>query len=69
MKSTDRSVFMPLPGENAGLCCPYSSASDICNASLSSLSPSASVKTAFCDSEDYDYCPLFLAKVLRRSWR
>ncbi len=69
MKGVHKGVSMVLPEETASLHCPYSSASDICNASLSSLSPSASVRSAFCESEDYDYCPLFLAKVLRRTWR
>ncbi len=69
MKYVHKSASLILQEETANLHCPYSGASDICSASLSSLSPSASVRSAFCDSEDYDYCPLFLAKVLRRSWR
>ncbi len=69
MKGVHKSSTMILPEETAGLHCPYSGSSDICSASLSSLSPSASVKSAFCESEDYDSCPLFLAKILRRSWR
>jgi len=66
MKGTDKGASILLPEGNDSLRCPYSGIADICNASLSSLSPSASVRSAFCDSEDYDYCPLFLAKVLRR---
>jgi len=69
MKGTAKGVSMPLTGEQAGLSCPYSEASDICNASLSLLSPSSSTRSAFCESEDYDYCPLFLAKVLRTRWK
>jgi hypothetical protein len=66
MKGIDKVSSMILLKENPGLHCPYSGISDVCNASLSLLSPSAEVRTAFCNSDDYDDCPLFLAKVLRR---
>jgi len=46
--------------------CPYFDASDVCNASLSSLLPSPTMRENFCNSEDYDDCPIFLAKALRR---
>lgn len=66
MKGSNKGATILLTAGVERLSCPYSGASDICDASLSSLSPSASVRSAFCDSEDYDSCPLFLAKVLRR---
>lgn len=53
--------------ENPGLRCPYSGISDICDASLSAILPSANSRLTFCKSEDYDSCPLFLSKVLRRT--
>ncbi|MGD1076214.1 MAG: hypothetical protein ABR903_09110 [Thermodesulfovibrionales bacterium] len=45
--------------------CPYFDLSDVCNASLSSTSPSTHIQKSFCNSDDFDDCPIFLAKVLR----
>ena len=46
--------------------CPYSDISDVCGASLSSLLPAPNMRVNFCDTENYDDCPIFLSKVLRR---
>ncbi len=46
--------------------CPYLVKSAICSAALSSLVPTVNAKRAFCINEDYDNCPIFLAKILRR---
>ncbi|MFN3478900.1 MAG: hypothetical protein ACK415_00810 [Thermodesulfovibrionales bacterium] len=60
-------ISIPLSefGMNPELGCPYHERSGICSASLSCLMVSR-YESAFCDSEDYDNCPLFLSKVLRR---
>lgn len=57
--------MIPLTNE-LELQCPYFDASDVCKASLSSLLPSPTARVNFCNSEDYDNCPIFLAKALRR---
>lgn len=46
--------------------CPYSEKSDICNASISLLVPTENVRTTYCRNENYDNCPIFLAKTLRK---
>ncbi len=65
MNSMDKALTAQLPHE-LELRCPYSDISDVCNASLSSLLPTPTVRTKFCNTDDYDYCPIFLAKALRR---
>jgi len=46
--------------------CPYFDSSEGCNASLSSLLPSLKMRATLCNNEDYDNCPIFLAKILRQ---
>lgn len=46
--------------------CPYSGKSDICNASIGLLVPTKNERASYCDNENYDNCPIFLAKVLRK---
>lgn len=46
--------------------CPYVDATHLCNASFSLLLSSSNMRPNLCNSEDYDNCPIFLAKVLRR---
>jgi hypothetical protein len=47
--------------------CPFSDGdSNTCTASLSSMVIAPSSKYNYCFSENYDNCPLFLSKVLRR---
>jgi hypothetical protein len=47
--------------------CPYhNAATDICAASLSSISIDRKRRTGYCSSDNYDNCALFLAKTLRR---
>lgn len=50
-----------------GHCCPFGNArSEICSASMSSMIIAASRRQEYCDGDDYDNCPIFLARVLRR---
>ncbi|NWF75034.1 MAG: hypothetical protein HXY53_00430 [Nitrospirae bacterium] len=46
--------------------CPYSSF-NICTASISSMFIDNQIKSDCCETENYDSCPLFLSKVLRKS--
>ncbi len=47
--------------------CPYCDAgTDICNASCSSLVIDERMRTKYCENEDYDDCPIFMAKKLLR---
>jgi len=52
--------------KDAELQCPYLDMSDGCNAALSALLPSQRMRRNLCANEDYDNCPIFLAKILRR---
>lgn len=46
--------------------CPYvSAAASVCEASLSSMVLRSNDRQRFCDSDDYDDCPIFLSKILR----
>jgi hypothetical protein len=69
MNGTDNTAIAVQPSYELDLHCPYTGASDVCNAALSSLLPSPSMKANFCNSENYDNCPIFLAKALRRRRR
>jgi hypothetical protein len=46
--------------------CPYNKCS-VCAASFSNLRIDPLKNQNFCSSENYDDCPIFLAKILRRS--
>ncbi|MBZ0154661.1 MAG: hypothetical protein K8I29_00410 [Alphaproteobacteria bacterium] len=47
--------------------CPYYSGGlEICTASCSSMGINVRMKLKYCGNEDYDDCPLFLAKGLLR---
>ena len=47
--------------------CPYDcSVTDICAASLSSMPISSGSRQQYCSTDNYDNCPVFLAKILRR---
>ncbi|HXX58009.1 MAG TPA: hypothetical protein VEI96_08430 [Thermodesulfovibrionales bacterium] len=59
-------ALSPLCKRDEELQCPYLDVSDGCRAALSSLLPSLRIRVTFCDNEDYDNCPIFLAKILRR---
>ena len=49
------------------LSCPFNSnISDICIASLSSMAIDERKKSECCGTENYDNCPVFLSKILRR---
>jgi hypothetical protein len=45
--------------------CPYNGIK-ICMASFSSMSIDSREREVCCDTENYDNCPIFLSKVLRR---
>ncbi len=48
--------------------CPYvPTKKDYCSASVMTVPISDRTRDEYCSSEDFDCCPLFLAKVLRRS--
>lgn len=48
--------------------CPFSETeSNICSASLSSMVIGTNSRKAYCSNENYDSCPIFLAKLLRKS--
>jgi hypothetical protein len=44
--------------------CPYNG-NTVCRASVSSMPLDALRKTHYCNTENYDNCPIFLAKILR----
>lgn len=49
-------------------CCPFGSReSEICSASLSSMVIDTSRRRAYCNGDDYDSCPIFLASMLRKN--
>jgi hypothetical protein len=47
--------------------CPYSDMiADVCRASISAMKLGLTMSLNYCASEDYDGCPIFLAKILRK---
>jgi len=46
--------------------CPYNGI-NTCNASISLMLIDDEKRAACCDTENYDSCPMFLSKVLRRA--
>ncbi len=47
--------------------CPFGNAeSSICSASLSSMVIGTSRRQAYCSGDNYDSCPIFLARMLRK---
>lgn len=60
----DTTMLLPWGAESSP-CCPFNNSSETCTASLYSFLPSAAVRQSFCNTEDYDNCPIFLAKTLR----
>lgn len=61
-----------LPGAMKGFVngkyyCPFGNEeSQVCSASLSSLVIGKSRRQAYCGGDDYDNCPIFLARMLRK---
>ncbi len=50
----------------SGTICPYQpSKSFFCSASVMTVAIDNRKRAAYCDTDDFDRCPLFLAKVLR----
>ena len=48
-------------------CCPYNgAATGICSASLSTMMIVPSMREGYCENENYDNCPIFLSKILRK---
>jgi hypothetical protein len=49
-----------------GCFCPFlQNETDICLAAIFPMATGYKAKFDYCDNEDYDSCPLFLAKILR----
>jgi hypothetical protein len=49
------------------IACPYhNEVESICSASLSAMSTEARSRQLYCGNENYDNCPLFLSKMLRK---
>ncbi len=47
--------------------CPFGTAeSEVCSASLSSMVIGPSRRQVYCSGGDYDSCPIFLARMLRK---
>ena len=47
--------------------CPYCNIeTEICMAALSTMRLGPTTRLTYCDNENYDYCPVLLAKILRR---
>ncbi len=47
--------------------CPFSETeSNICSASLSAMVIGPTKRRNYCSTDDYDNCPVFLAKILRK---
>jgi len=65
MNGIDTSLFLTRVHKKPESSCPYFDLFDVCSASLSSISPSKRIQTSFCNNDDFDDCPIFLAKVLR----
>jgi hypothetical protein len=52
---------------NSEPCCPFGGAkSAVCPASLFSMVIGRSRRREYCSGDDYDSCPIFLARMLRR---
>jgi hypothetical protein len=57
---------MPTPVTLHDPACPYSPSSTVfCAASVMTVAINDRTRDNYCSTEDYDSCPLFLAKVLR----
>ncbi len=53
--------------DDYSLGCPYIPVNkDYCSASVMSVPITDRTRNNYCSSEDFDRCPLFLAKILRR---
>lgn len=49
--------------------CPFEDrASNTCSASLSGFYVSAERRLSFCSTENYDACPFFLSRVIRKKY-
>lgn len=55
------------PQKNHEVLCSYcNTETEICMAALSTMSLGPITRLTYCDNENYDYCPVLLAKILRR---
>lgn len=65
-------VSMPHPDQASLLSigsdemCPFCSGDAVCQASLSMLQVAAATRLRFCATDDYDACPFYLSKMIRR---
>jgi hypothetical protein len=56
----------PHPKIDSELICPFlTMESNFCSASIMAATMNNERRASYCSTEDYDRCPLFLAKVLR----
>lgn len=53
----------------AGAICPFEeTAGNICSASLSRFSVGYARRAEYCSTENYDACPFFLSRVIRKKY-
>jgi hypothetical protein len=58
---------VPYRDSHDDLTCPFSDAeTHICAASLSSMIVGTNNRKEYCRNENYDNCPIFLAKIMRK---
>jgi len=55
-----------LTGTDDNDCLYHNDAESICSASLSAMSTEQRIRQLYCGNENYDNCPLFLSKTLRK---
>jgi hypothetical protein len=60
-------LFRTRSGIHTEYGCPFGNTeSSICSASLSSMVIGTSRRQAYCSGDNYDSCPIFLARMLRK---
>lgn len=65
---TSQLALHPVHGHSliSGSICPYKPATNFfCSASVMTVAIDNRKETTYCNTDDFDRCPLFLAKVLR----
>lgn len=61
-----RSLGGVLDARDPDRCPHHNLATDVCTAALSVLRTDGPLQAGYCLTENYDNCPMFLAKALRR---
>lgn len=54
-------------GTNESICPHLGMFDETCRASLTRFPVSGSTKNRYCSNEDFDSCPMFLSKLIRRA--